>query len=265
MPAYFKLCRYLFTRYRIAIWLAAGALAVLDLLSILLLAGNADYAYATYDAVLEDAQWMRFFLLTLLLLCCHLWFRVLQDTYLLSRPIYTLMTLPCPFWVLPLVWATLFLSAVCLLSAVQLALTGMLYPLFQLLSQTAVSRYVSVLAQQLHMPPEHLNFPVPGVRKGLYYAVLNSRFLRILLPLSPTEWPLWLARLLFPSASATALLCSRRIFAVLSVTLCSGICLLVISVSLPLGVLSRAGIALIAEAVLFAQAFHSIHRRRNLP
>lgn len=265
MPAYFKLCRYLFARYRTALWLAAGALAVLDLLSILLLAGNADHAYATYDAVLEDAQWMRFFLLILLLLCCHLWFRVLQDSYLISRPIYTLMTLPCPFWVLPLAWATLFLSAVCLLSTVQLALTGILYPLFQLLSHTAVSRYVSVLAQQLHMPPENLNLPAPGVRKGLYYAVLNSRFLRMLLPLSPTEWPLWLARLLFPSASATALLCSRRIFAAFSVTLCSGICLLVISVSLPLGALSRAGIALIAEAVLFAQAFHSIYRRRNLP
>lgn len=262
MTTYCKLCRHFWARFRRAARNTAVFLLAAELVVFLFQAAASKQAYAPYEAVLDAAWWGPLFLAALLFLWGYLLIGFLNDMTRESRAVYTLMTLPGPFWALPLAWATTFFAAACLLLCVQLALAFALYPAYGLLQHVACRNYQARILEQSRL--ETWDFPAPGFRKGLSYAFLRSPFLRALLPLSPAEAPLWCARLLLPPSLGAACLSQRRWKRAACVLFAAG-ALAYLHLFIPPESAALGGAAaLLLEVALLAAAVLTLRRARNL-
>ncbi|MDR3766065.1 MAG: hypothetical protein Q3Y08_03380 [Butyricicoccus sp.] len=234
----------------------------MELIFFLCNATRSEYAYEPFETILDEIWLGPCFLIALCALIVYIISRFLDDSTRDSRAIYTLMTLPGPFWAVPLAWATTLLAAVCMLAAIQLLWIFVLYGLYLPLPHLACQFYQENI---LNCDTVSLwDFPTLGFRKGLSYAFLRNSFLHSLLPLHGSGLPLWLARLLFPVAVGTTCLSIRRWRRMPFVAI-------VIAVLIYLHVRCSAahmpwlaGIALLLEAGLLFVAIFSFRRARNL-
>ena len=262
MDTYCKLCRHFFWRFRIALCVTASTLLAVELIFYLCNATRSEYAYEPFETIL-DAIWLGpCFLIALCALIVYIISRFLDDSIRDSRAIYTLMTLPGPFWAVPLAWATTLLAAMCMLAAIQLLWIFVLYALYPPLQHLACQFYQEELLDRYRLATA--DFPPLGFRKGLSYAFLRNSFLHSLLPLHSSSLPLWFARLLFPVAVGTTCLSVRRWRRMPFVAL-------VVAVLIYLHVRCSAAhmpwlavIALLLEAGLLFAATFSFRRARNL-
>lgn len=127
-----------------------------------------------------------------------------------SRAVYTLMTLPLPRRTLPLAWALTALTFLLTLTALQLLLIGLLYPVYTVCMNHAVQELLQFYELNAHIfSPATL--PEAGYTHGLYRTFLQLPLLRCLTPYTPLSLLLLPVRLALPAALVAWLGARRRL------------------------------------------------------